>query len=228
MRDEPEGEEYRKLLRSAVVFLKRGDLDAAERACREALERSGGSGEALELLGDVLAERGDRDAAMETYRRAFAQDPSLASAETKYARLVLAATEAQREAQELDALLQAPARPRPLGRSPGLACLASAAWPGLGQWYNGEPVKAAILAAAFGVVMLVLVATGDLVRILALLTVGFSPGAVRVAPERVSALSWILWGGGGAAWLYAVIDAWVRAGRSSRSPAAEKFTEPDF
>jgi tetratricopeptide (TPR) repeat protein len=229
MRDEPAAEEFQKLLRSAVVFLRRGDLESAERACRQAIEIGGEAPEALELLGDVLVERGQREAAMDAYRRAFTSNPSLASAETKYAKLVLAATEAARQAEELQTVLaSAGEAARPLGRSAALACLASAAWPGLGQWYNGETAKAAILAGAFGVVMVVLLLTGDFFRILTLLTLGFSPAAGRVAPERVSLISWLLWGGAGCAWLYAVIDAWVRAHRPVRSPAASQYTEPDF
>jgi tetratricopeptide (TPR) repeat protein len=229
MRDLGADEEFRKLLRSAVVFLRRGDLESAERACRQAMETGGRVPEALELLGDVLAERGDRQGAMQAYRQAFSEDPSLASAETKYAKLVLAATEEARASAELEKVLESGgAAPRPIGRSAALACLASAVWPGLGQWYNGETAKAAILAGSFGLVLAVLLVTGDLFRIFALLTLGFSPAAARVPPERVGLLSWIVWGGGGCAWLYAVIDAWVRALRPGRPAAINRFTEPDF
>lgn len=221
-------EEVLKRVRTAGVFLRRGDLDAARSEVEDAIRQHGETSELLELHGDILVERGDRENAALAYHRAYQINPGAASAETKYARLVLAIKSEADQAEQAREMMEGESV---LDAKPGnavLACLASAVWPGLGQWYNGETNKAAILAGTAALGVLILLVTGDLQRIFVLLFGGFSLGSSGIVdPRRVSLISWLVWGGAGMAWLYAVIDAPIHASRRSARPGAD-LTEPHF
>ncbi len=90
MRPGEPSEEVLKRVRTAGVFLRRGDVEAARAEVEDAIRQHGETSELLELHGDVLCERGDRENAALAYHRAYQINPDAASAETKYARLVLA------------------------------------------------------------------------------------------------------------------------------------------
>lgn len=215
-----------RAVRNAAIFLRRGDISSAESECRAAADIAPNDPAVLELLGDILLARGDRAAARDSYKRATELSPGASSPETKYARLVLNLGEEEFEAkrrQELDARRSGAASN---SGSTVVATLASMLWPGLGQWYNGETTKAIILAVVYGLIVLVLLATGDLVRLMTLFFGHRTAQHGQVAGEQISVAAGLLWGGAAMAWLYAVIDAPLRA--SQKAKPKDPYTEPDF
>lgn len=227
MTDELEQEELQKLLRNAHVFLRRGDLDSAETNCRAAVDMDPRSAQAHELLGDVLLQRGDQQAAAESYHQAMTVAANPAVPETKYARVVLALSQSAQQEAALDTLTEAPPE-NAVRRSPVVAMLASMLWPGLGQWYNGENTKAIILASASGFVTLLLLITGQLQSLVSLFLMLLVPQRLQTpSHSQPGLLGMLMWGGAAAAWLYSVVDAPVRAGKARKTPASS-YTEPEF
>ena len=217
-----------KAVRNAGIFLRRGDLESAERECQSASAVAPNDPAVHELYGDILLARGDRQGARERYKRAVDLAPGASSPEMKYARLVLNLGEEAWASKRRQEILESPGSETPEpGRSSSVALLASALWPGLGQWYNGENTKAIILASVYGFVMLVLLITGDLRQLLRWFLMGFSPGGAQQTAQQVSILAALLWGGAAMAWLYAVIDALVKASQNTSKPK-DPYTEPDF
>jgi curved DNA-binding protein CbpA len=122
------------LLRSAHLARKRGQMEEGLRHCRAALEKNPCDAGAFEMFGDLLQGVGQVDNALAAYRHAVELDPRQASAETKYADLVLL------QNPEIQSL----AREEYPG-NPNLAALAGIL-PGMGHLYVGEVFKAIVLA----------------------------------------------------------------------------------
>ncbi len=221
-------EAVERAVRNAGVFLRRGDLASAERECQSASALAPDDAAVHELYGDILLARGDREGARDRYKRAVELAPGASSPEMKYARLVLNLGEEAWVSKRRQETLESPGseKPEPV-RNTTVPLLASALWPGLGQWYNGDNTKAIILASVYGFVMLVLLITGDLRRLLEWFLMGFSPGGAQQKAQQVSVIAALLWGGAAMAWLYAVIDAGVKASQNTKKPK-DPFTEPDF
>ena len=97
-----------RLLRDAHIQRMRQQFAAAETLCRQALEVSPDDLMGLEMLGDLLLEKGSLDGALETYRKAHALDPGKASLEEKVGRVVLMKAEEERERLEAQLLLTCP------------------------------------------------------------------------------------------------------------------------
>lgn len=195
----PTGSDSRveQLLRDAHIARMRRQWAEAETLCRRALDLSPDDGMGLEMLGDLLHEKGDLDGALERYRAALAQDPGKAALEDKIARLALAKGEAERERAEAEALLASPISKVHAKRNATVAVLLSLVCPGAGQVFNRQPVKGAILVAVW---LLSLFGMMELFRLLVVLM-----GAGRgLAPHQGLAVLGLL---GVLVWLYALIDA---------------------
>ncbi|MCK7495385.1 MAG: tetratricopeptide repeat protein [Comamonadaceae bacterium] len=81
----PAGSGVATIVAEAVARHRQGDLDAAERLYRAALERHPGHFDALHLLGVVLHQAGRHEAAAELIARAIAQNPRDPAAHTNLA-----------------------------------------------------------------------------------------------------------------------------------------------
>lgn len=208
---EPSGASERAapLLREAHLLKMRGKIVEAEMKCREALLLEPEDATGLEMLGDLLAEKGSLKEAAATYRQALERAPGRVVLEEKYARAALALGEQQHQRAMAQMLLDNPRmasserRPRPL-----LAFLLSALWPGLGQLYNEEYAKG--LAMAAGALAAILLGGDSLVRLL------FAATGSRVAPSSMESVFGVIFL---LLWLASVVDAPARAQKLAESRA---------
>lgn len=178
------------LLTAANVARRRGNFKEAEQRCREAIELTPQDAAALELYGDIFQSVGRVDDALFAYERAKEADPNRASAEKKYAELMLL------QNREIERL-----REEFIPRNANVAVLFSALMPGAGQVYNGEPLKGFLIFLTMVVCLLVLGWTG----------LGFPGSEGRISASLVffvalAALTYI----------YAVVDANIIARRGKR------------
>ncbi|MCL5283372.1 MAG: hypothetical protein M1330_01460 [Armatimonadetes bacterium] len=134
-----------KALLEARLLSKRNQYNAALEKARNAVELTPGDAEALEVYGDILQSLGRVDDALFAYSSARELNPSLTSADKKYAELLLLQTPISS-----DLLDEVP-------RSARLAVMMSTFLPGWGQIYNHEPVKGWILIAVSVVCWLLLI-----------------------------------------------------------------------
>lgn len=143
---DPKREETERLLRQANLLQMRGQFQEASESLKQAIELSPAHAPAWELLGDMYRQAGDRDAAQEAYKHAHELDPHLASAERKYAEIVLQIAQEQQQHEMWQLAMENPQSdllvPK---RNPGLAFLLSMCMPGVGQLYNGDFVKGGIV-----------------------------------------------------------------------------------
>lgn len=130
-----ERQEADRLLTAANISRTRGNFKDAESNVRDALERVPKDSAALEIYGDILQSVGRVDDAAFAYQRALEANPARKTAEKKYAELALL----QNRAVHL-------LREEHIPRSPLVAVLFSAVFPGAGQLYNGDTVKGAVTA----------------------------------------------------------------------------------
>jgi tetratricopeptide (TPR) repeat protein len=196
------------LVRDANLCRMRRQFVEAEERCRAALDLRPDDASALEMLGDLLAEKGSLQEAASTYQRAMAASPGRATLEEKHARLALELGEQQHQRQMAEMLL---ANPRAASsslppRNPLIALALSTLWPGLGQFYNQEFVKG--LAVAAGAVLAFVLGGVALLRLV------FAMSGTRLAPSGIESVFGLIYG---FLWLYSVIDAAVQAQRSSAS-----------
>jgi len=206
--------EVKQLLTQANLARVRGNWAQAESLLQQVLGVTPGNPEALELLGDACYQQGKGSQAINYYRQAHQRNPGKLSLEDKIGRasLLIARQEAMLAAPEL--FLEEGARRQ---RKPALAALFSFVLPGLGQLYNGERLKGALLVIAWLVVVLnylqaSAVALGTLVR----------SGVRGVDPTRIINLffsGWPLVFGLllAAVWAYAIADAGYMANQRTHT-----------
>lgn len=186
-----EKEKADHLLIRANVARRRGQYREAEQACREAIELTPSDAVALELYGDILQSCGRVDDALYAYEQAKKADPGRTTAEKKYAELRLM------QDREVELL-----RREYIPRNPKVAVLFTALFPGGGQLYNGEAAKGLLIA----VTMLILV-----------LILGWTPLGFPSVEEKGVTLWLVLFTLLAlAVYIYAIVDANIGAGRSSR------------
>lgn len=186
-----EKEKADRLLTRANLARRRGQYQEAEQACREAIELTPSDAVALELYGDILQSCGRVDDALYAYEQAKKADPSRATAEKKYAELMLM------QNREVELL-----RMEYIPRNPRVAVLFTALFPGGGQLYNGEATKGLLIA----VTMLVLV-----------LILGWTPlGFPGVGEKGITVWLVLFTLLALAVYIYAVVDANIGAGGSRR------------
>lgn len=192
-------EKVEQLLRDAHIQRVRGQWSNAERLCRKALEVDPDDSMGREMLGDILAARGEHDPALEAYRQAFERQPEKAALEEKIARLVLLKGEEERERREAQMLLESPLRKVDQKRNATLATLLCIPLPGLGQLLvYRQWVKGGILA---GVGLVSILGIGELLKLLLLL------GGVGSRVERPNDLLAGLGVLGVLVWVYSLLDA---------------------
>ncbi len=123
-------------LTSSNIARRRGKFQEAEQECRAALELIPKDASALEMFGDIMQSLGRVDDALYAYETANKADAKRASAEKKYAQLMLL------QNREIEML-----RTEYIPRNPIVAVFFTALCPGAGQMYNGQTMKGLILAA---------------------------------------------------------------------------------
>lgn len=218
-RDEPiGGARIEPLLADANRLRARGDLEAAERRCRQALAMAPGNWQAHELLGDIFYQQRRGDEAMEHYRLARAGNPERVVLEQKVGRASLVADEAELTRLRAEGLLRGEREQVP--RRPGVAAVLSLVVPGFGQIHNREHIKGVILVCVW--LMLVLGAVGAVLGTLARQGGGATAGgqfgllaAFAMFFSRPT-LWWTLLAIG--VWLYGIADAALRAAKTMTAP----------
>lgn len=189
------------LLREAHLLRMRSRYADAEEKVREAVAHAPEDPAALEMLGDLLAEKGTIAEAAEAYHRAMEQTPGRLALEEKHARLVLMLAEQQHERAAMQMLLENPrSGASDRRRNPVHAFALSAFVPGFGQFYNGEYVKGWIFLVGSFVSLLI---GGE-----ALLRLLFAFSGSRVNPSGMEAVFGFLYV---LLWIAAIVDAPVRA-----------------
>jgi tetratricopeptide (TPR) repeat protein len=197
------------LLREAHLLRMRSRFVEAEEKVEEAVALAPGDPSALEMLGDLLAEKGALSEAAEAYHRAMERAPERTALEEKHAHLVLMIADQKHERDLAERLLANPALVASgRRRNPALAFFLSAFLPGMGQLYNGEYLKGVLF---LGGSFLTFLLGGE-----ALLRLVFAASGSRVAPSGMEAafgfLSLLLW-------IAAVVDAPVRAQKMADAQA---------
>lgn len=147
----------RELMGRATLARVRGDFAQALQLAQEALTLNEQNYETHEFIGDVLLNLGRGADAFNSFRRARELNPNRVELEDKLARAALSRAAVRDNMAQMQAALEGrgPQEPK---RSPGLAAVASLLCPGLGQIYNGQVGKGAILIAVFLVVLYVFLA----------------------------------------------------------------------
>ena len=193
-------EEARRLLTTAHVHLRRGQTAEAERVAQEARAKLPDDAEPEELLGDIRLAQGNFDEAQAAYRVALVKEPGRATAEAKLARATLRHSETQRKAKigvayasSGASLIRSGGEDDPARRT--RQAVASAFLPGLGQIMGGAYVKGGILAGVYVLGWLLFGLTADRHTLTGLTGLPLCALALMTLD-----------------WLYAVVDAAVRAG----------------
>ncbi len=193
-----------QLLREANLLRRREKYREAEAKCREALALVPKYAAALELLGDLLQGVARVDEALAAYKRATEADPKRATAERKYADLLM--RQQNWAAIDLEAVQ----------KKPWVSVLLSLLLPGAGQIHNGETIKGLLLIAGTALCFLGWILFGSLG---APVTSGAKqPAPAPKASRRGQAINWgtmIPLVIGSAIYIYALIDANAGAQRAS-------------
>ncbi len=205
--------ELERLLAATNLHRLRGQLLEAEDACRKALEIKPEDVSAREMLGDVLFEAGKLDSALGEYRSALELVPGKTSLETKFATLTLEIAERDRGKALAKDMLLNPRKYAIREKSPLLAFIYSAVVPGLGQFYNGEIIKACVVFGSFLLFILTCV----------FLQPPYPPGVDNVQMFLMCTSPAVLLFGlvFVLAYIYGVIDAPIVADRSTKSDKSQ-------
>lgn len=142
-------QEVDRLLVLANVQRMRNQFVEAEDTCRKALEITPGDVSLKEMLADILQERGKPEDALAEYKSAMELAPGKASLETKYAKLVIEIAERKHEKELAEDMINNPHKYPVQKKNVGLVLFLAAIFPGLGQFYNKEYVKAGIVCGIF-------------------------------------------------------------------------------
>ena len=208
------------LLREAHLLHLRGQLGPAAEKCRAALEQDELNWEAHELLGDILCDRGDPAAAITEYRAALAIAPAEGQLEEKVARASLLQADLTGATKPADSDALSPLAPR----RRGVAVLLSAIT-GLGQIYNGQFVKGAILLVVEIALLVVIARTSAAVvkqmQISQNALAEFAPLVAPFIDPRV--LPWTILAAVG--WFYGVVDAAVVSARLTERRTPETLLQ---
>jgi len=196
-----------QLLRDAYLLRMRQQWGAAEELCRQALELAPEDVQGLELLGDLLTEKGSEAQALETYRKAFELQPLKASLEEKIARAVLRKAEDERERLQAQLMLSKPVSGKQKKRNQTMAVLLSAICPGGGQMLNGQYVKGGIF---LGLGLLTLGFGGTHAFTMLLSMAGPLPPGSEEPNGMLAALGMV----GVMIWFASLMDAAAQAGKA--------------
>src|SRR5205085_10993120 len=127
-------------------------------------------------LGDLTRGRGRLEEAAELFQKAMAAAPNRPSPETKFAEITLELVERQHAREVASLMLERPASPGQQRRNVTFALLLSGVFPGLGQFYNHEGIKGALLV--LGALICIGVGGGALFRLFFTVATARSAGQV--------------------------------------------------
>jgi len=172
-------EEKERLLRFALLYFRRGETKKALQTTQQVLEADPNNSTALELLGDIKAELGELQEALELYKKAKENNPSSDEVETKIARTVLRIAE---EEGKFDLKLE------PMKKLPLLSGFLSLVFAGLGQIYNGDISKGivGIILSFLFIVVPLLIKRPEFLLAWFLLNIGFAIEAHSTAKKMSS------------------------------------------
>lgn len=139
-------QEVDRLLVLANVQRMRNQFVEAEDTCRKALEITPGDVALKEMLADILQERGKPEDALAEYKSAMELAPGKVSLETKYAKLIIEIAERKYEKELAEDMINNPHKYPVVKKNVGLILFLAAVFPGLGQLYNKEYVKAGVIS----------------------------------------------------------------------------------
>jgi tetratricopeptide (TPR) repeat protein len=142
MADQEAAQKANAMLGEAVLLRAAGKQKEARAKCHEALKLHPDNPEAFQVLGDLYAQAGLLEAALEAYRRVLEIDPSQTAVETRIARVALRLDKFNQQRKLARDLVEGKIK-REQPRSPATAALLSLFLPGLGQSYNHQWLKAA-------------------------------------------------------------------------------------
>ncbi len=209
----------RELLGRATLLRVRGEHEKALEIAYEAVGVDNANWEAHELLGDLLVSVNRPEQALESYGRARELNRSRVALEDKVARAALKRAARLNAVALSQAYLDGTAKSDMAKRNPAYAALLSLLLPGLGQVYNAQLVK--------GMTMLFTYTLCFALSVLAVLRdfAARAPGprGILYGPRiDTSAILSTLFTGVTAIWVvlllalwvYSVVDAAVRAGRT--------------
>lgn len=203
-----------QLLRDAHIQRVRQQWAAAETLCRQALELAPKDVMGLEMLGDLLYEKGSLDEALERYRAALEEQPGKPSLEEKIGRCVLEKDREERDRVAAELLLTSPAAQRERKRGATITLLLSLLWPGLGQLLTGETLKGGLMAGGW------LVSIPGLLELIRLMGSMAAPpervGGARVVQHETNQFLAVLGFVGIAVYLYSLLDAAAQAGKPKK------------
>jgi tetratricopeptide (TPR) repeat protein len=133
------------LVRGANIHVMQGRLGEAISACQEGLALEPDHPDVRELLGDILARQGKRQAAIAEYRAVFEAHPDRISAERKIAEISLMVGEQMRLLERQRELVEDPSKRKQTPNRTRRALFSSLVLPGLAQLYLGAYFKGAAL-----------------------------------------------------------------------------------
>lgn len=210
-------EEVERLLVLANVQRMRNQFVEAEDTCRKALEITPGDAALKEMLADILQERGKPEDALDEYKSALELAPGKTSLETKYAKLVIDIAERKHEKELAEDMLSNPHKYLVVKRNVGFTFLLAAIFPGLGQLYNKEYVKAGVIA---GVAALFIISWALSIKVSGYGVVTSVTGFFADTNPFVLVLGFLA----GILYLYGIFDAVFSA--SKANAASKSKTEP--
>jgi TM2 domain-containing membrane protein YozV len=212
-------ERVEPLLADANRLRAKGDVEAAEKRCRQALAVDPESWEAHELLGDILYQQRRGEEAIEHYRIAHAGNPERPVLEEKVGRASLLIAEKNLLRLRTEDVLAGRREEAP--RRPAVAALLSMLIPGFGQIYNRELIKGAIILCFW--LLLLMGAGGSALSSLHGTVASARPGVSAFDPMVVltvffsrPAVWWTMLAL--AAWVYGIVDAAIQAAKTMTAP----------
>src|SRR5262249_18167125 len=118
--------------------------------CRQALEAAPDDLSGIDMLAELLCEKGELEEARGLYHRALEIQPGRASAETALARITLELADRENERLMAQTILSGGSVSQAeRKRRVAISLLLPFLFAGAGQLYNGEYVKGGILAGAY-------------------------------------------------------------------------------
>ncbi|MBI3910304.1 MAG: tetratricopeptide repeat protein [Armatimonadetes bacterium] len=204
--EDSSGERVARLLREAHLFRMRAQFEEAAARCRAALDLAADDVDVLQMLGELLQDQGRLEEARACFQRVLELQPGMPTAEKRLAQVVLEISERQQErlaAQMLLAGGDTGAAERK--RNALIALLLSLLCAGLGQFYNREYFKGAVLAITFVVGMWF--GFGPLLGVLLVFS-GIQPRNTLIDESGVGPFLFLL---GLLAYIISLIDASARA-----------------
>lgn len=216
--------EIDRLLTRANIHRMRNEYVEAEDVLKEAFSLDESRVDVHEMMADMLYARGQLDSAAEEYKKIIEANPGRASAETKYAKVILEKGENEYEKKLAQEMIENPDKYTSPPQHPLLAFVLSGVAPGLGQIYNGERVKGLIILGVFFFSVLILAVSPDTGNLLRNVGAWINPSATSMKPPPVGSLVIIFSGVLTFLYIYGVIDAVIT---SAKLPGAQKkLSEP--